>query len=238
MLESPPRPLKVATYNIHSCLGTDRRFSPERLLRALAEIDADIIGLQEVGWHWRGQPGFDQYDFLTRETDYQVLEGVVRNHQNAHFGNALLTRVPATAVRSIDLSVPYRVTRGALDVDLQISGRNLRVINAHFGLDPLERRIQFERIVASLQDKTHVPTILMGDFNEWRLNFAAIEAFNRLLPNRVAPRSFHTRRPLFRFDRIYAGAGIALSDGQVHSSALTKQASDHLPVSALAMCRT
>lgn len=221
---------KVATYNIHSCLGTDRKFAPERIVEVLQELDADLVALQEVGWHLRGRQGFDQYDFFARHSDYHVCPGVVRNHEKAHFGNALLTRGKVLAVRNIDLSVPYRVTRGAIDIDVEIGGRKVRAINAHFGLDPLERRIQFQRIVACLHDQQQAATVLMGDFNEWRLKFAALAEFNQFFPEYLAPRSFHSRRPLFRFDRIYASRQLRLSQGQAVASSLSKAASDHLPV--------
>ena len=41
--------ITVATYNIHDAVGGDGRFAPERIVAVLAEIDADIVALQEVG---------------------------------------------------------------------------------------------------------------------------------------------------------------------------------------------
>src|SRR4051812_26782166 len=38
----------IASYNIHKCVGTDGRFDPERISRVVAEIDADVIALQEA----------------------------------------------------------------------------------------------------------------------------------------------------------------------------------------------
>ena len=40
--------IKVASYNIRKGIGTDRRRSPERILAVLAEIDADVVALQEA----------------------------------------------------------------------------------------------------------------------------------------------------------------------------------------------
>jgi endonuclease/exonuclease/phosphatase family metal-dependent hydrolase len=37
--------LTVATYNIHDAVGGDGKFSPERIVAVLAEIDADIVAL-------------------------------------------------------------------------------------------------------------------------------------------------------------------------------------------------
>ena len=40
--------VRVVTYNIHSCVGVDRRYDPSRISTVLREIDADIACLQEV----------------------------------------------------------------------------------------------------------------------------------------------------------------------------------------------
>ena len=42
------RILRVASYNVHGCLGWDGRRDVARIVRILREIDADVIGLQEV----------------------------------------------------------------------------------------------------------------------------------------------------------------------------------------------
>ena len=46
---APPHPHgSRRLYNIHECVGGDGRRDPERIAAVLREIDADIIGLQEV----------------------------------------------------------------------------------------------------------------------------------------------------------------------------------------------
>ena len=40
--------VKFASYNIRKSIGTDRRRQPERIMKILAEVDADIVALQEV----------------------------------------------------------------------------------------------------------------------------------------------------------------------------------------------
>ncbi len=39
--------LRVATYNVHACVGTDRRHDPERVASVVSELDADVVALQE-----------------------------------------------------------------------------------------------------------------------------------------------------------------------------------------------
>ena len=39
--------LRVATYNVHACVGTDGRHDPDRVASVITELDADIVALQE-----------------------------------------------------------------------------------------------------------------------------------------------------------------------------------------------
>jgi len=51
LTELPPRvpgTIRVVTYNVHSCIGTDRRVDVERIVEVLRALDPDVIGLQEV----------------------------------------------------------------------------------------------------------------------------------------------------------------------------------------------
>jgi endonuclease/exonuclease/phosphatase family metal-dependent hydrolase len=41
-------PLVVASYNIHRGVGLDRRYDLDRIAKVIAEIEPDLIGLQEV----------------------------------------------------------------------------------------------------------------------------------------------------------------------------------------------
>ena len=44
------RSLRVATYNVHACVGTDGRYDPERVAAVIAELDADIVAVQEFAY--------------------------------------------------------------------------------------------------------------------------------------------------------------------------------------------
>ena len=39
----------IASYNVHKCVGTDGRFDPGRTAAVVAELDADIVALQDAG---------------------------------------------------------------------------------------------------------------------------------------------------------------------------------------------
>ena len=47
VMASLPMTLRVATYNVHACVGTDGRHDPERVASVIDELQADVVALQE-----------------------------------------------------------------------------------------------------------------------------------------------------------------------------------------------
>ena len=75
-----------------------------------------------------------------------------------------------------------------------------------------------------------MPTVLMGDTNEWRTAAGCLNELNGAY--RVAPTgpSFHSRRPIAPLDRIIVDERLVIEAAGVHASASARRASDHLPV--------
>lgn len=228
--------ITVVTYNIHGCVGLDRRYDPARIAAVLREIDADIVCLQEVdalGGGFR----FDQASYLGKATDRQVVLAASARERRGRFANAVLTRFPPLATRAIDLAVPGYEPRGAIDVDLMIGRRVLRVMATHFGLHAGERRLQANRLIAALDEEAgpnrppaHA-VLLVGDLNEWRgRNGGGIRALDRCLGPSATPRTFPSWMPVLPLDRIYAFGPAVLGDVSVYRSPLARVASDHLPL--------
>ena len=171
------------TYNIHTCVGVDRRYDPARVAAVLREIDADIACLQEVDAHRGTGRHADQWAYLGEATGCRVVLGIGVRDQSGRFGNAILTRFPVLTARSIDLTVGGWEPRGAIDADLLFGDRVLRVIATHFGLRAAERRLQANRLVSALagslpQHRREADAVLlMGDLNEWRGRTGAIRLF-------------------------------------------------------------
>ena len=237
---TPPAPaagatghrLRVATYNIHSCVGLDRRCDPARVTDTLLEIDADIIALQEVGWHHRGQPNLDQFAYLAEATGYHVTVGLTKHHTRAHYGNALLTRQPPASYRRVWLSRPLHIPRAAIDARMTVADTPLRVINVHLALSPWERRRQALHLLAMIEHEPDTSVLLLGDFNNWRPQVPAFQALSARLPRHVALPTYHARMPRARLDRIYATADWHIDDCQVWRTQASAKASDHLPLVA------
>jgi endonuclease/exonuclease/phosphatase family metal-dependent hydrolase len=228
--------VRVVTYNIHTCVGVDRRYDPGRISTVLREIDADIACLQEVDARRRSERHADQWAYLGAATGCRVVTGTGIRQPRGRFGNAILTRFPVLAARLIDLTVAGCEPRGAIDADVLIGERVLRVIATHFGLHAAERRQQANRLMAALVEP--VPSnrreahavLLMGDLNEWRGRRGAILSLDRRLGPSAAPRTFPSWMPVLALDRIYADGRAILRDVGVYRSPLARLASDHLPL--------
>src|SRR5215469_15881171 len=235
----PPLPsVRVVTYNIHNCVGVDRRYDPGRISKVLRQIDADIACLQEVDARGRSEWHADQWAYLGAATGCRVITGAGVRPPRGRFGNAILTRFPVLAARLIDLTVVGYEPRAAIDADILIGERVLRVIATHFGLHAAERRLQANRLMAALAEQ--VPerrredhaVLLMGDLNEWRGRRGAVRSLDRRLGPSAAARTFPSWMPVLALDRIYADGRAMLHDVTVYRSPLARLASDHLPLVA------
>lgn len=219
-----PDCLRIASYNLHGCVGRDGTRDAERIAGVIAEIGCDTVGLQEV-YH---------LDVLARMTGMQAISGPPYVWHGRHVGNALLTRRPVLEVRNHDYTWPDHEPRTALDVDLEVDGEAVRVIVTHLGLKPAERRFQVRKLLDLLK---HVPlherVIVLGDINEWLPLGRPLRWLNALFGRSPAERTFPSRWPLFALDRVWVRPRHALLAFGAHRSPLAVQASDHLPVKAI-----
>jgi endonuclease/exonuclease/phosphatase family metal-dependent hydrolase len=223
------RELRIATYNLHAAVGTDGKFAPERIGEVLSEIDADIFALQEVPLGGTGSPNL--LDALQRMTNLRAVAGPTLDTPERRYGNAVLTRYPVRAVRTLDLSFRSREPRGALDADIDCNGETWRVVATHLGLASSERRTQVEQVLRTF-DTPALPVILLGDLNEWFVYGRTLRRLVTRFHRASALRTFPTRYPLFALDRIWVHPGERLMRVVVHRTALSRVASDHYPLIA------
>ncbi|HJW57635.1 MAG TPA: endonuclease/exonuclease/phosphatase family protein [Burkholderiaceae bacterium] len=224
-----PWPLTIATYNIHGAVGTDHQFAPARVADVLREMQAGIIALQEVPLGGQGIPNV--LAMLEQATGFFVAEGPTYDGANGRYGNAVLSRYPIHAVRSIDLSFGSREPRGALDADVDCHGHSLRVVATHLGLRPAERRAQIRRLL-QVFDTHQMPVILLGDINEWFVWGRALRSLVSHFQSVPAPATFPSSWPVFALDRIWIRPRHRLVQVKVHATGLARIASDHLPLIA------
>ena len=222
----------IASYNIHNCVGVDGRFDPGRVAAVIAELDADIVALQEADERLGERHGLLDLGALEKATGLAPLHMPDNGRSHGWHGNLLLARAgKVDAVSTI--SLPGIEPRGALIVDLDYKGAQLRLIAAHFGL--LRRsRSQQARVLCSATHSVAHPTVLLGDFNEWRVNTRSslLELMPQFGPLHAILPSFPSRFPLLALDRILARPSHLIASLEVHRSPLARVASDHLPLKA------
>jgi endonuclease/exonuclease/phosphatase family metal-dependent hydrolase len=221
---------KLATWNVHRCIGSDGVKSRSRCAAVLREIDADIVVLQES--ESTPREAQNALAYFADETYRHRISGPTMVSEDSHYGNALLTRLPVDDVRHHNLSVPGREPRGAIDADLNIGGERVQLIATHLGLRPAERRHQVEALVPLLRSDTRQLVMLAGDLKEWFLWGRPLRRLHRLFSATPHRRSWPANRPMFALDRIWVNPRRALQSLEVHDSPLSRVASDHLPLVA------
>ena len=138
----PESCLRIASYNVHGCVGTDGRKDASRIAAVIEETGCDTVGLQESDY---------ELDLIARQAGMEAVPGLTLLRHDGHYGNALLTRRKVLAVRRLPFTWSGREPRNALDVDLEVAGHTVRVIVTHLGLWPAERRYQVRQILEVLR---------------------------------------------------------------------------------------
>lgn len=226
--------LKVASYNMRKGIGTDRRRSPERILEVLREIDADIVALQEADRRFGTRAAVLTPHLLAEHSDYQAVPVAVRAASMGWHGNVLLVRKAAHILDAQPIVLPALEPRGAVRADVRFGKRTVRVVGMHLDLSGLWRRRQAKAVLDHLDAAQHkLPSVMMGDLNEWRPTAGCLQDFGRSHAIAETGPSFHARRPVGRLDRIMVSPGLTIADCGVHMSAAARVASDHLPIWAL-----
>jgi endonuclease/exonuclease/phosphatase family metal-dependent hydrolase len=222
--------IKVASYNIRKAIGTDRLRKPERILSVLAEIDADIVCLQEADRRVGARQSAIPFDLIAQHSAYRPVPYEIRPGGMGWHGNAILIRRDAEILDHRPLHLPVLEPRGAVMADIVIRGQPVRVVGMHLDLSGLWRRKQARAIIRHVEAcDDHLPA-LMGDLNEWSLASGCLKDFMGHFTFAPTGPSFHARRPIARLDRIMTTPDLAVVDAGTHHSPLAMRASDHLPI--------
>jgi endonuclease/exonuclease/phosphatase family metal-dependent hydrolase len=253
--------ITVASYNVRKAIGTDRRRNPKRVLQVLKEIDADVVALQEadkrVGTRGAAVPHdliddhgiYRAVDFNVTHTDRlarahgTLIDRLPDHPLTAPFkkldfrnlgwhGNAILVKSHVEVLDAEAITLPAFEPRGAVMAEVRIGQAELRIIGMHLDLSGLMRRQQVVAILDHVERRHRsMPTIVMGDTNEWRKGGgASLADFDeRFEVARCGP-SYHSRKPVAALDRIIVDRQFTIVESGVHRSAAALKASDHLPI--------
>jgi endonuclease/exonuclease/phosphatase family metal-dependent hydrolase len=101
----------------------------------------------------------------------------------------------------------------------------------HLDISGLRRRRQVLKILDHIEQRHQLmPTIVMGDTNEWRPTSRSLSDFDERFEVAQCGASFHSRKPVAALDRIIVDRRFAILEAGVHSSPAARRASDHLPI--------
>lgn len=224
--------LLIASYNIHKCVGSDGRFDPGRIAEVIAEINPDVIALQEADKRFGRRDGLLDMEAIEKQTG--LVPASVSTLVGGHgwHGNALLHR--SGSIMGVErLKLPGAEPRGAIIVDLELAESPLRIIAAHLGLLRHSRKRQLQAIKAQVKSDGP-PTLILGDLNEWRIGerSSLLTLDPHFGPVGAPVPSFPAQFPVFALDRVLSSPGGLVTRIEAHDSPLARVASDHLPIKA------
>lgn len=225
---------RVATWNVHGCVGIDRVFDPERCMSVVEAFDADILAVQEVNSRISRKRGLDTFSLLRARTRCEAVEARMVVRDEDHYGHVLLSRWPIVEGRVHDLTTQRREPRKAIEAVIRTPCGAFRVLAAHLGWRVLEQRKQVGMVRRILNEGGTPPTIVLGDFNEPYRRASAHRAFADGYQAAPPWPTFPARRPFMPLDRIWCSAPLRLQRSWVHKEA--GKASDHLPLLAEISC--
>jgi endonuclease/exonuclease/phosphatase family metal-dependent hydrolase len=229
-VETPRPRLRIATYNVHRCIGRDGVHDPERIVEVIGELDVDLIALQEFSYPADVALETRTPVVLNELDDYQCALGPTCLRDAKHYGNVLLSRHPIRELARLDLSFHRREPRGALAATIEAHGLELHVLATHLGLALHERREQVTRILAHLDTLKSSCFVVLGDFNDWLPGRSVADALDERLGRAPRLRTFPSVAPTLSLDRIWVHPMSAVTNITRHVSATARRASDHLPV--------
>jgi endonuclease/exonuclease/phosphatase family metal-dependent hydrolase len=237
--------LRLMTYNVHRCVGTDRKLDVERVAEVIAAEQPDVVALQELDVRRARTRGVDQAHRLAELLKMTSHFHPAMTVEEELYGDAILTWLPEKKVKADGLPLYTRIPglepRGAIWVTVDVGGTPVQIINTHLGLVPQEQRRQAAALLGEqwmAHEAWKAPGILLGDFNAtpysatYRLLRAALRDAQsqsptwRQTPTATFPSSF----PFMRIDHVFLTKGLETVGVSSPYGALARVASDHLPL--------
>lgn len=231
--------LRVASYNIHGCTGTDGHYDPERVSQVVRELGCDIIGLQEVAV----EPGLLsdslQLEFLAATSAMTAVLSPFQIGSNRQLGNALLTQREVLSVQHHDLTVKGYPSRGALEVGLRSGAGVLRVIVTQLGPRPRERLFQIKRLQSLLRAiPADQGVLLLADGRHWLPLGRSLRWLDRAFATPPTERACPVWAPFVPMDCVWTRAPATLLTFETHRSGSAGRASRDFPVKATVVAST
>jgi endonuclease/exonuclease/phosphatase family metal-dependent hydrolase len=229
--------MRLLTYNIHKGIGTDRFYRLHRVIEAVKAEEPDVVCLQEVDRNVRRSRFDDQPALLAKALGFESFQYQLNvPRREGGYGNLILSRWPFQQGRQFSLQYRRKKVRGAQVVVVETPHGPLHLVNLHLGLAERERRWQVETLLHHplFRDGDHHPTLVAGDFNDWRNALGKLRFLPHGFEHATSPPSHHRSFPAFlpiaALDKVFYRGDLRAERARVVRNRLTRRASDHLPV--------
>lgn len=221
--------INALSWNIHKCVGNDRKRCATRILTLIKTLSPDIAILQEVDrkiGQNRSTLPIDEIEALSGLKAVSDLHST--NNSIGWRGNLLLTKPDIQCTRQINIPLPSIEPRGAVLWELVRDNIEFDVIGVHLGLLGLTRRLQAAAVASTIASRPIKPIIVAGDTNDWWFKSMEMSVIENLLGHEPKNlKTFPSRKPILSLDRTLAGRGAIIKKQEVIKNIT---ASDHLPL--------
>ena len=228
--------MKIMSFNTQHCLNfLERHVDYEIMARAIRDVGADVVGLNEM---------FDGGKFCAQTKELSALTGLENYYfakaiddADGPYGNGIISKIPFKSVETVIIPDPspkrpggWYETRCVLKAELE---NGLRVVVTHFGLESDEQENAVKTVLECIRDEK---CILMGDFNVEPSNELLAPIRERLIDtsrgfceNKL---SFPSDKPRIKIDYIFVSPDIEVVGADIPEII----ASDHRPHTAEIKC--
>lgn len=230
--------MRLLSYNIHKGIGgRDRKYRLERVIDIIEQENPDIICLQEVDRQVARSRHDDQAKILAEY--FSVADSLYQ--LNVHlrtggYGNLVLSRWKFRSHHQISIRRKMKKPRGAQLVVVDTPEGHLHLVHWHLGLAERERHWQVQHLLTHhlFRESHHLPTLIVGDFNDWRNMLCEGQLAQNGFGQVTAPisrfRSFPAYMAVGSLDKAFCRGDLTIRHARIVRTAAARRASDHLPL--------
>ncbi|MBP3775233.1 MAG: endonuclease/exonuclease/phosphatase family protein [Bacteroidaceae bacterium] len=153
-----PRQLRLMTYNLHHCEGTDDVLDIPRIAYTIESLAADVVAVQELDSMTQRTHRVDQLRELGRQSLLHPTYAGAIDYQGGRYGIGILSKEHPRSVRRIPL--PGKEPRVLLVCEF----KDYVFANTHLALQESNRLASLPLILQEAQ-RTDKPFFIAGDWN-------------------------------------------------------------------------